>query len=265
VTDIVVPAGIDHSLYGVVAWGLILGKRPDIIKSLFDQGANMYAQGHKKTENGTFESTTAWELIRELKSKDAMSVLLNNGYTLSNEGSSHFTGSKLFFPWADEIDAHIKNDPSTTVNVTVTFLQGSGMAPKDFGIKAKDKEGKGSSDPYIKIFLVNPNKTGKEQFDLKWKSEMFPKVLDATFVTTDIAIDLGRLPVARQLMFVVWDYDTFTPDDFMGAASVHLAPLSLFNVTTFSTTLPLSAEDPMTGKTEADITGTLQVSLKLKY
>jgi len=141
--------------------------------------------------------------------------------------------------------------------VKVTNLNGSKMAVKDTGIKAKDKDHLGSSDPYLKIFSEDLH--GGNRTEL-WKSEVFPATLSASFVKSTVEVQLNS---NQKLVFGIWDYDTFTADDFMGAASISVASLSYFELKSFRITLPLDDVNPLTGKREEEIKGMLEVQISL--
>jgi len=221
---------------------------------LLEAGADMYLNGETRHSAENYSVTTAWDLICHAKNIQLLKDILAHGFSLTNEGS-HFTGEQAFSAWKSEIAAFTAKPKK--ILVKVTSLTGSKMAPKDTGIKAKDSEHLGSSDPYLKIFAEDLHGHGTNRTEL-WKSEVFQATLTASFVKSPVEVHLNT---NQKLVFVIWDYDTFTADDFMGAASVSVAPLSYFELKSFSVTLPLSDENPLTGKQEEDIKGTLEVQI----
>jgi len=242
----------EYDRYAPLHWAIVQNNSAAFNK-LLDAGADMYLNGETK-HSGTYSETSSWDLICQAKNVPLLKDILAHGFSLTNEGS-HFTGAQAFSAWKSEIAAFTANPKK--IHVKVTNLNGSKMAAKDTGIKAKDKDHLGSSDPYLKIFSEDLH--GGNRTEL-WKSEVFPATLSASFVKSTVEVQLNS---NQKLVFGIWDYDTFTADDFMGAASISVASLSYFELKSFRITLPLDDVNPLTGKREEEIKGMLEVQISL--
>lgn len=236
----------------------ILANNASVFNAFLDSGADMYAAVETKESFGKYTRATAWEIICQNKNIALLKNMIAHGYELKSEGS-HFTGGTAFSSWKSEIAAFCSKAP-TKYRVKITKLFGSDMAAKDTGIKAKDKDRRGSSDPYLKIFAEDIQ-GGGNRVEL-WKSKKFDVTLSADFVPTGSPVEV-QLNSNQKLLFVVWDYDTLTNDDFMGAASISIAPLAVLQMDTFSVVLPLDDMNPLTGQKEEEISGELEVRLTL--
>ncbi|XP_070557970.1 uncharacterized protein [Ptychodera flava] len=108
-----------------------------------------------------------------------------------------------------EIQLQIRYEPRTH-DLQINIIRARGLAPKDFN---------GLADPFVKVYLL-PGRSAENKRRTKYIARSLnPQWEQVVFYRNLSPADLQK----KSIEFTVWDYDRFSPNDFMGEVLIDLA------------------------------------------